>query len=326
MSEPVRPIISNAREIDALAVDWLQRRDFWNWSEADEAALQSWLSESVVHRVAFVRLQTGWGRTERLAALRPSLGGGIGGTLRGQIVPTLIRAAAVLGIAGVVGFFALGQRVSQHEKTYTASLGSRESINLTDGSQIELNTDTSVRTLIGGGKRTVWLDKGEAYFQVKHDAAHPFVVIAGNRRIIDLGTKFLVRRQGDELKVSVLEGKVKFDAAGSGAQPQSAELHPGEVAIAKAETLSVFSPQQKIADQLGWRRGLVVFNHTSLAAAVAEFNRYNKHKIVIADEATASLAIGGTFRTTDLESFIDVTQHVLGLHIVNQGDTTVISR
>jgi transmembrane sensor len=157
-----------------------------------------------VHRVAFVRLQTGWNRTERLAALRPALIGGIGGAWRGHVVPTFIRATAALGVAGIVGFFAFGQPAPQKEKTYSSSLGSRESINLTDGSQIELNTNTTVRTLIGGGKRTVWLDKGEAYFQVKHDAAHPFVVIAGKRRITDLGTKFLVRRQDDELKVSVL--------------------------------------------------------------------------------------------------------------------------
>jgi transmembrane sensor len=322
-----RPIVSNAREIDAVAADWLQRRDFWNWSEADQAALEAWLSESVVHRVAFVRLQTGWGRTERLAALRPVSGGGIGGAWRGQVVPTFIRAAAALCVCAVAGFLAFRQPASPQEKIYTASLGNRESINLTDGSQIDLNTNTSVRTLIGGGERKVWLEHGEAYFQVKHDAAHPFVVIAGNRRITDLGTKFLVRREGDELKVSVIEGKVQLDAAGAGAQPQSTELNPGEVAIAKNETLSVFSHAQKsLTDQLGWRRGVVVFNHTTLATAVAEFNRYNDHKIVIADATTANLAIGGTFRTTDLESFIDVTQHVLGLHVVNQGNKTVISR
>jgi transmembrane sensor len=322
-----RPIVSNAREIDAVAANWLQRRDFWNWNEADEAALQAWLAESVVHRVAFVRLQTGWSRTERLAALRPVSGSGIGGAWRGQLVPNLIRATAALLVCGVVGFLAFRQPAGPQEKVYAAAMGNRESINLTDGSQIDLNTNTSVRTLIGGGQRKVWLEHGEAYFQVKHDAAHPFVVIAGNRRITDLGTKFLVRREGDELKVSVIEGKVKLDATGAGAQPQSTELNPGEVAIAKNETLSVFSHAQKsLTDQLGWRRGVVVFNHTTLAAAVAEFNRYNDHKIIIADNATANLAIGGTFRTTDLESFIDVTQRVLGLHVVNQGNKTVISR
>ncbi len=57
--------------------------------------------------------------------------------------------------------------------------------------------------------RTVTLDGGEAYFEVVHDARHPFVVLAGNRRITDLGTKFSVSREGDHVQVVVKEGRVR---------------------------------------------------------------------------------------------------------------------
>src|SRR3546814_5883417 len=59
--------------------------------------------------------------------------------------------------------------------------------------------------------RRVWLDNGEVFFEIAHDAAHPFVIFAGPKRITVLGTKFSVRRDGDKVSVSVLEGRVRID-------------------------------------------------------------------------------------------------------------------
>jgi len=57
------------REIEQAAAAWLARRDREEWSDADEAMLREWLSASVAHRVAFVRLNTAWAQTRRLKAL-----------------------------------------------------------------------------------------------------------------------------------------------------------------------------------------------------------------------------------------------------------------
>ncbi|HEY5236887.1 MAG TPA: FecR domain-containing protein, partial [Rhizomicrobium sp.] len=199
-------------------------------------------------------------------------------------------------------------------------------VRLADGSQVELNTDTVLRADVSADQRTVWLDRGEAFFQVRHDVAHPFVVMAGKQRVTDLGTKFLVRRDSTRFEVAVMEGRVRFDTLDSHA-PQPATLTPGDVAVASANAMLVTrQPAQKLASELGWRHGVLVFEHTTLADAAAEFNRYNSEKLVIADAAAGRRTIGATFRTGDVELFARAAQELLGLRVENRGSEIVISR
>src|SRR6185312_12212955 len=122
--------------------------------------------------------------------------------------------------------------------TYATSIGGHESIMLADGSRIELNTDSAIRLADSAHARNIWLEKGEAYLQVTHDASRPLTVFAGNRRIVDLGTKFVVKRGTDQLEVAVLEGRVSLDA-GNTSGAQATVLQQGETAIASASGVSI---------------------------------------------------------------------------------------
>jgi transmembrane sensor len=68
-----------------------------------------------------------------------------------------------------------------------------------------------------------------------------------------------------------------------------------------------------------------MFDHTTLAEAVAEFNRYNRQKIVIADPQIAKLEIGGTFPSDDVKLFGRAAHIALGLNVEERGNTIVIS-
>jgi transmembrane sensor len=213
----------------------------------------------------------------------------------------------------------------QTDRTFSTPLGGRETVSFADGSKIELNTNTILRARMTTGERIVWLDRGEAYFQVRHDAAHPFTVIAGNRRITDLGTKFLVRQDVSGLEVALLEGKIRFGSSDGAAH--AAILAPGEVARVSGNALSIApAPMQTLTDELSWRRGALVFKYRTLADVASEFNRYNAKKIIIADAVVGNLLIFGTFRTQDVDRFTRVTQKALGLNVRDEGDQIVISR
>ena len=77
---------------------------------------------------------------------------------------------------------------------------------------------------------------------------------------------------------------------------------------------------------LGWRRGVLIFQHTTLAEAAAEFNRYNTQRLVIGDEKTASLQINGTFKNDDAASFAGTARAVFGLRVEKHGDEIVLSQ
>ena len=310
-----------ADDVEELAAAWLRRRHFSAWNGEQQNGLDAWLAQSLAHRVAYVRLEAAWSRAERLAALRVAAPES---SARGRMKSILFGAIAALALVTMIGASTAWFLPNANEKSYATVLGGRQTVRLADGTRIELNTDTAIRARVTAVGRTIWLDRGEAYFQVKHDAAHPFVVIAGDRRMTDLGTKFLVRRDTEELRVSVLEGSVRFDAGGA---QKKATLTSGDVAVATANAMHVTKkPEEKLASELGWRNGLVIFEHTTLADAAAEFNRYNREKIVIADPEIARMTIGGTFQTSNVELFGRVAQDVLGLRVAGRGDAIVISR
>ena len=181
-----------------------------------------------------------------------------------------------------------------------------------------------VRVGLGAATRTAVLVKGEAFFQIKHDAARPFVVTIGSHRVVDLGTKFLVRDNPGQLRVTLVEGKARLESAN--AKTQALLLLPGDVAVATATTMSVTArPTASVAAEMGWRHGLLIFGNVSLADAAAEFNRYNKVKLVIADGETARIAIGGTFQATDVRTFAEVARNLLRLTVSDHGGEIVIS-
>ena len=306
----------SAREIDAAAADWLQRRHFWDWSEDDQAAFDAWISQSLAHRAAYLRLSDIWNRTGRLVALRPQA------RASRPLHKIVAHLAAGFAILAVVAGGAMWLKPQTPQHTYSTSIGGRETIMLVDGSQIELNTDTVLRVAKTGRERTVWLDKGEAYFQIRHDADKPFVVWVEGHRVVDLGTKFVVRREPGKFEVSLVEGKARLDGPGN----RQAVLLPGDVAVATEESLQVSKrPERVMANDLGWRRGVLTFNKTTLADAVAEFNRYNHTKIVIDDPKVARLTIYGAFAANDVAAFADAAQAYFKLHIENRDGQIVLS-
>ncbi len=310
--------LASATEIDACAAEWLQRRHFLDWGEKDQVDLDAWLAKSFAHRAAYLRLADVWRRTERLVALRPSLP-----QRESRLRPLLIRSIATVAALAFLAVGAVTRRAEPVQQSYITSIGGRETIMLVDGSQVELNTDSALRVSDSKEERTVWLDRGEAYFDIRHDAARPFVVIAGGHKVTDLGTKFIVRRDAKQLEVSLVEGLARFD----GPQNQRTILTPGDVVVANAKSLSVTRKSATVlASDLGWRRGVLVFNHTTLAEAVGEFNRYNRTKLVVADPVAANRMIYGTFPTSGVDAFIRLSQAVFGLRIEKRGDETVISR
>jgi transmembrane sensor len=308
----------------AQAAEWLERKGSGEWTVSDQAALDAWLGQSWKNATAFWRLESAWTRADRLSALRKP-GFGRKAFARSRSAAPFFKIAVSVALLAGASFGLYEMQSFSHIKTYATPVGGRELLTLADGSQIELNTDTVLRVATGTSNREVWLDKGEAFFEIRHDAAHPFVVNAGAQRIVDLGTKFTARRNGGQTEVSLLEGRAKIETVGNSAR--SAILSPGDVAVATADKVSVSGKStQDLADQLGWQRGMLVFRHTPLAEAAAAFNRYNDRKIVVAGADIGRLTINGTFPTNATDLFSRAAKDAFGLHVEKQQGRTVISR
>ena len=315
-----------AREVKAAAAQWFERRNFWDWSAENETQFTEWLNASFAHRAAYVRVEGAWKRTERLTVLKSSVRRSAQAQPRERTSLWFLGAAATMAAAAIVGAIAYWPAPQPETQTYTTMVGGRETLALTDGTKIDLNTDTQLRTQITARQRKVWLDKGEAYFQVRHDAAHPFVVIAGNHRVTDLGTKFVIRRDATKMEVALVEGRAQVDALNSKTNAPSVEMVPGDIVVATANRIETRKkPVAALSTDLAWRQGLLIFKRSTLAEAAAQFNRYNREKLVV-DGSAAQLKIGGTFQSDNITDFAEVAREVLGVHVARRGDQTVISR
>jgi transmembrane sensor len=318
----------NAMEVEARAADWVtEQHNAKTWTEDGQMRLDAWLAQSLAHRVAYVRLNAAWRRTHRLAALRShDVDVGILNSLHRRIRSGLMGTGVALVVIGLLagGVFALS---AQRGQAYATGLGEHRVITLADGSKIELNTNTSLRVLTRSGERRILLGKGEAFFQIRHDAARKFIVIAAGHRIVDLGTQFTVRNDSERVQVMLLQGRARIESVDARRQTQSAVLSPGDLAVATARSLSVLKEtKQALADETAWRQGELVFHFTSLANAAAEFNRYNRKKIVVADSIVARRQIGGTFATNDVALFGRIARDLLGVQVEDRGAEIVISR
>jgi transmembrane sensor len=321
-NHPVKP----ASVVQAEASRWLERSERADWDAAAKAELDVWLAQSPAHTIAFLRVRDVWQRAERLHALAPPAPEKAATPGR-RAKPMLLALAAGVGALAVLGVVGARYVAAPQVRTYSTDIGGRELVAFADGTQIELNTDTVLRTRMTTQSRTVWLDKGEAYFRVHHDPAHPFTVITGGHRITDVGTKFVVRRDPGRLEVALLEGRVRFGAADAKSNAGSDLLTAGDQAIATANSVSVQKvPLKALTNELSWRRDMLVFNHTTLAEAAREINRYNRRKLVVADPSVGKLTIGGTFAKNDIGALTSAAREMFDLRVREHGDEIVISR
>lgn len=312
----------SAATIEERAALWVQQKHFSGWSQTDEAALENWLAETPAHRIAYIRLDAALKRTRRLGALQAPRRVNTPQPATRFSVNRFAAIFVVLVLLG--GGFLLARPNAGTDATYSTPKGGRQTIALADGSRIELNTDTTLRIALNEGARQAWLEKGEAYFQIRHNAQKPFTVYAGRRRVIDLGTKFLLRRESSRLDVALLEGRVQLETKAGGTPTV---LNPGDAAVVTADSVSVTRKTPKdIIAKLGWRRGVVTFDRTTLADAVSELNRYNRHKLVVSDPRAARMTIGGTFDVNNVDTFIDIAREDFGLHATDRGNETVITK
>lgn len=319
--------VENHDAISERAAVYHEQRRCGVWSDADQAELDAWLAESALHEVAWLRVEGIAARADQLAPFLSAELRRITRTsdrkfeYRKFVFPLL--AAASIALAAVWGGPFVASLLQPADRTDSTNIGGRTLLSFSDQTQIDLNTDTAVRFRMTTAERTVWLEKGEAWFHVTHDAAHPFTVIVGRYRITDLGTEFLVRRYADNVAVTLLNGRAVLSTVGV----QSAALSPGEEAITTPTGLSVMrKTSQELADELAWRRGMLVFRNAPLSEVVRDFNRYNTTKLVIADPSIANVQVVANLRVNDYESFVQIVHDVLKLHVDHEGGVILISR
>ncbi len=300
------------------AVDWFVRRSTGPLPLNEEEAFQAWLSQSPENRATYVAMERIWSVTAEIeddphvGVRRQAVVKAVERTRRTRRAFVAGLATVVVAVAGV-GLYGLSGPKPLADQSFRTAIGQQATVTLPDGSIVTLNTDTVVRTREDRERRLVYLEKGQAFFKVAKDPRHPFVVSAAGRTVTALGTAFDVRMDRGELKVVLVEGKVRVETVAP-ATPQRAgpaeAKPPAQATEMSAGTQLVVSDdadwrlmRTDVARETSWLQGQIVFDDEALRDIVAELNRYSTRKIVIADESLARERLSGIYKPGDLDSF-----------------------
>jgi len=348
MSDEIRPTAASAPEADWDAIS----RFVAGESDAVEsAAVARWLAthpeDAALAAIVKARAERSASRadvsvdTERaLAAVRsrlaetrsrtPSMTVHRGGAATHTAAPRSARrwrgplfaaAAALTAMVGIAQWRG-GSRAT--ERVYSTQVGQRDSVTLPDGSTVVLAPGSRLTVASGfsSGNRDVTLE-GAAFFDVKHDGAHPFVVHSRGAEIRDIGTAFSVKTDANgRVSVAVTHGIVALrDTSTGSAAP--VELRAGDRGVLQAGTVAV--ARGTVTDEdMAWTRGQLAYRDAPLAEVQADLRRWYGIELQVADAALSQRTLTASFRGDSAAQVVQVIALALGAEVVQRGDTILL--
>ena len=229
----------------------------------------------------------------------------------------LAAAATVAAMAVAVGWSLLPPQ--GYEAEYYTAVGEQQEVSLPDGSSILLNTSTSLNVQFSNEQRNVFLDAGEAHFEVAHDASRPFVVITEVGAVRAVGTAFTVYVHEEQAEVTVTEGVVKVSntpeklmAALPSVEPPDSRTDPPVQTLLKGYNATITDRIEAVAEvdddvlerKLSWQHGMLEFVNTPLRDVIDEVGRYTSKKLVIEDPELENHPVTIIVRTDNIDSLL----------------------
>lgn len=333
--------------IEAEAAAWIARLDSPSVSDDDRAAFDAWRAQSPHHQEAADRLGGLWADLDILSELaapvpqastarrgprgQPARRGPRG--LRVALGATAIAASLALAIGAAVNGPSI---LPPATHIYETAVGAQRTVNLSDGSSVELNTNSRLEVRYTRKARDLRLVSGEAYFDVAPNKARPFSVYTRDGVVRAVGTDFVVRLRGQRVEVTVTEGTVelasftrppevlRLDRAARLERRPLARVSatPGLVegaVVARDVVETANIPAPEATRRLAWRQGMLVFAGEPLSEVVADVGRYTDIDIEIVDPSLKSLKVGGYFRVGEVDPMLEALSGSFGVRVERVG-------
>ncbi|MGB6306827.1 MAG: FecR family protein [Steroidobacteraceae bacterium] len=222
-----------------------------------------------------------------------------------------VMAASVLVVLATALLWGRGEG----GRSYSTGIGEQRTIQLADGSTVELNARSTVKVRLTDRQRDVALLEGQALFRVAKDKHRPFIVSAGDAQVRAVGTEFDVYRKQAATVVTVVEGRVEtYEQSGS---PGAATvvLSAGEQLTVLPNTLTK-PTRTDTGVATAWLQKRLIFEETPLSDVAEEFNRYNRRPLSIDDRDLQKIKISGIYSSTDPTSLINFLRSQASIRVI----------
>jgi len=331
---------SEAARLNRLqqASEWLLRIDNPARTEDDINEWLRWCDEDP-ENLTFEAFQGDWRDLDMLKvgadvkeAAPPEHATGrrwISGVQRSKLTAAIAVAASVAAITLTIILLPHEPGLSIPRQQVEA-IQTNRAATLPDGSRIILSTLTSIDVDFNGSKRNLELSVGEAYFKVKHDRRHTFIVHAGDIDVTAVGTAFDVRRTADGVTVTVEEGTVEIagNVFAKKGLPTTWRAEAGYQLTYSSQGRTAMITSVDTSSALEWRGGELAYVWEPLGAVVEDLNRYSVHKVIIRDPAIAELRFTGTVFTAASADWVKAIEQAYPVRAdqTANGDIVLVER
>jgi len=292
------------------AADWLVQLHSGTATPADHQAIAQWRSRSAEHAQAWQRAEVLLGDFRgvpaNLAMQTLQRASRKDGLSRRQ---TLTRLGLLL-MAGPLGIASQHLPWEQWTADQRTAVGEQKNLQLPDGSQLLLNTDSAVNIAFNPHERRILLLNGEMLVSTAKDpGARPFIVETPQGTARALGTRFCVRTADATSQVSVLEGQVEVTPQ---LLRQSTTLSAGERQSFRLNRLD--AAQRFDVETLSWDKGMLLANNMRLDDLLSELSRY-RPGVLRCHPDVAALRVSGAFSLRDTDASLRLLSDTLPLNI-----------
>jgi ferric-dicitrate binding protein FerR (iron transport regulator) len=234
--------------------------------------------------------------------------------------------------ASIVVVMALGAwffRDALLYKTYSTAFGEKYFLQLSDGSSVTLNANSSLKVPrfgFGNATREVSL-AGEAVFSVAHTPAHqPFEVhTEPGFKVVVLGTEFSVFARPRATRVALSKGKVQVHYQAGEKQTHQLTMKPGDLVTLDKQGELALNKIEKPENYTAWQNNRFVFEQTSLQEIAAILQENYGLSISIRGERLATQTLTGSFQATSANDLLQAISEILSIKVIRQGRKVILS-
>ncbi|OJV20582.1 MAG: hypothetical protein BGO21_08430 [Dyadobacter sp. 50-39] len=208
--------------------------------------------------------------------------------------------------------YSAGKTANAAVHTVSTPRGGQYQLTLSDGTTVWLNAATSIRfpAVFSDTIRSVEL-RGEAYFEVAHDAGKPFQVRSDGQLITVLGTRFNVAAYSDEpsTRTTLLEGKVKVMTTSPQREQRTGEgkiLKPGQQSLLTGGLMQIANVDAE--NSVAWKNGYFRFDKADIRSVMRQIARWYDVEVEYRGKAGADLFAGEIKRDEDIANVLRIIQ------------------
>jgi transmembrane sensor len=238
-----------------------------------------------------------------------------------RLLTKMAAAIAVVVVLSAVVYLVTGT----HSKpvamlTKQAKYGERILVVLPDGTRVKLNSGAAlVYPETFSEIREVSL-QGEAFFDVSHNPAKPFVVVTGELHTKVVGTSFNVRQSSSQVAVTVATGRVDVTH-----NKKSQRLLANQKAIFNSATKSLKRSEADLGKELAWNNNTLVFDDVSLQDVARELEKWFGVSCTFSSEANKRCTLSATYANQSLNSILNSINFSTGTKVIVKGNQIVFS-